>query len=171
MAEAGDFQDYVLARRRSLLRTAWLLTGDWQTAEDLVQTALMRCYPKWSRIEPGAADAYVRRTMVNLHASAWRRRWRGEVPTRQLPEHAALTDEYAATDERQTLLVALATLTPRQRAAVVLRYFEDLSEADTASALECSVGTVKSQTSKALAALRSNGVLLAAAGDREVTHD
>jgi RNA polymerase sigma-70 factor (sigma-E family) len=170
VAEPADFHDYVLARRRSLLRTAWLLTGDWHAAEDLVQIALMRCYPRWSRVEPGSADAYVRRAMVNVFTSSRRRRWRGEVPTAELPETVA-TDEYAAVDQRHTVLIALAGLPARQRATVVLRFFDDASEADAAAALGCSVGTVKSQTSKALAELRSSGVLLDLHDRPEVRHE
>lgn len=154
-----EFQDYVLARRRALLRSAWLLTGDWHAAEDLVQTALIRCHPHWSRIASDSPDAYVRKAMINAHTSLLRRRWRGERPTANPPDRAD-RDVYADADSRQTLIAALAKLPARQRAAVVLRFYEDLSENDTAAVLGCSVGTVKSQTSKALTALRANGVLL-----------
>jgi RNA polymerase sigma-70 factor (sigma-E family) len=170
VGEAADFQDYVLARRRSLLRTAWLLTGDWHAAEDLVQIALMRCYPRWSHVEPGSADAYVRRAMINVFTSSWRRLWRGEVSTAELPDSAA-PDVYAGIDQRRTVLMALAALPARQRATVVLRFFDDASEADTAVALGCSVGTVKSQTSKALAQLRSSGLLLDLHDRPEVRHE
>lgn len=159
VAEPIDFQDYVLARRRALLRTAWLLTGDWHAAEDLVQTALIRCHPHWSRVSANNPDAYVRKTIVNAHTSLLRRRWRGEHPTADLPEHPA-NDEYGAADSRHLMIAALRRLPVRQRAAVVLRFYEDLSETETATALGCSVGTVKSQTSKALAALRADGVLV-----------
>jgi RNA polymerase sigma-70 factor (sigma-E family) len=160
MAEGIEFQDFVLARRRSLLRTAWLLTGDWHTAEDLVQTALVRCYPHWKRVAADNPDAYVRRAIINVHASSWRRRWRGEIPTATVADSATQTDQYADADERRILIAALQALPPRQRATVVLRFFDDLTETDTAMALGCSVGTVKSQTAKALAALRANGVLI-----------
>lgn len=153
----GDFEAFVLARRRSLLRTAWLLTGDWERAEDLVQSALLRCYPHWGRIAAGDPDAYVRRALARLATSWWRRRWRGEVPTEVLPERAD-RDPYAQVDLRLAVLGALAQLPARQRAAVVLRYLDDLSEAQTAAALDCSVGTVKSQTAAALARLRAAGL-------------
>ncbi|HVY10614.1 MAG TPA: SigE family RNA polymerase sigma factor [Mycobacteriales bacterium] len=173
MSEPVEFQDFVLARRRALLRTAWLLTGDWYAAEDLVQTALMRCYPHWRRISQDNPDAYVRKAIANAHTSLWRRRWRGEQPAAELPERAG-ADAYDVADSRRTLIAALNRLPARQRAAVVLRFYEDLSEAETATALGCSVGTVKSQTSKALAALRANGVLLTDSDDseqREVSRD
>lgn len=153
----ADFHDFVVARRRALLRTAWLLTGDWDRAEDLVQTALLRCYPRWGRIAEGDPEAYVRRALARLATSWWRRRWRGEIPTALLPERAE-RDIYAEVDLRSAVLVALAHLPPRQRAAVVLRYLDDLSEAQTAAALGCSVGTVKSQTSAALRKLRAAGL-------------
>jgi RNA polymerase sigma-70 factor (sigma-E family) len=169
MAGVIDFQDFVLARRRSLLRTAWLLTGDWHSAEDLVQTALARCYPHWQRIAADNPDAYVRRAMLNVHASWWRRRWHGEIPTSTMPEGQTNTDEYAAADQRRVVVAALRSLPARQRATIVLRFFDDLSEAETATALGCSTGTVKSQTAKALATLRANGVLLSAVEGQEVT--
>lgn len=159
MAEQIEFQAFVLARRRALLRTAWLLTGDWHTAEDLVQTALMRCYPQWPRIASDNPDAYIRKAIVNVHASSWRRRWHGERPTADLPDHPG-SDVYDAADSRRLLVAAIRRLPPRQRAVVVLRYYEDLSEAETAAALGCSVGTVKSQAAKALASLRAGGVEL-----------
>jgi RNA polymerase sigma-70 factor (ECF subfamily) len=153
MDHESDFRQYVAVRQRALLRTAWLLTGDWGAAEDLVQTALVRAWPHWRRIGGGqGADAYVRRIMVNT-AVDWRsRRWRGEVPTEQLPESPATSA--SATELHLVLVQALRGLPPRQRATVVLRYFDDLTEAATAEAMGCSVGTVKSQTSRALAALR-----------------
>ncbi|MGN6474298.1 MAG: SigE family RNA polymerase sigma factor [Mycobacteriales bacterium] len=172
MSEPVAFQEFVLARRRALLRTAWLLTGDWHAAEDLVQTALMRCYPHWRRIADNP-DAYVRKAITNAHASSWRRSWRGERPTAELPELAG-SDEYDVADSRRMLVAALGRLPARQRAAVVLRFYEDLSESDTAAALGCTVGTVKSQTAKALASLRANGVELSGADQRadlEVSHD
>jgi RNA polymerase sigma-70 factor (sigma-E family) len=173
VSEPVEFQDFVLARRRALLRTAWLLTGDWHAAEDLVQTALMRCYPHWGRIAQDNPDAYVRRTITNAHLSLRRRRWHGERPTADLPDRAG-SDEYDVANSRRAIVAALGQLPARQRAAVVLRFYEDLSEAETAAALGCSIGTVKSQTSRALAALRANGVLLTDVENpdhREVSHD
>ena len=143
-----DFDEFVAARSTALLRTAYLLTHDHALAEDLLQTALTRSWLSWGRIE-GEPEPYVRRTMINTYASWWRRKWNGEQPTEQLPESAA-GDAHADPD----LWEALARLPRRQRAVVVLRYFEDLTEAQTAHVLGCSVGTVKSQTSKAFAKLR-----------------
>lgn len=155
MQEPEGFREFVAARSPALLRSAWLLTGDEALAQDLVQTALARVWPRWSGLaEPGRAEAYVRRVMVTTYTNWRRRRWRAERPTAEMPERAAARDEFAAAEIRHDLAVALATLTPRQRAVVVLRYFEDLTEAQTAAALGCSVGTVKSQTHKALAKLR-----------------
>jgi RNA polymerase sigma-70 factor (sigma-E family) len=160
VAEPVGFDAFVLARRRSLLRTAWLLTGDWYAAEDLVQNALMRCYPKWRRISKGDPDAYVRRAVFNAHLSGWRRRWRGERPTAIVPDWTSATDEYAELDRRHDVAAALAELPRRQRAVVILRFYEDMTERQVAAALGCSVGTVKSQLARALVTLRANGVPL-----------
>jgi RNA polymerase sigma-70 factor (sigma-E family) len=149
------FVDFVVARGFALHRTAVLLTRQEQSAEDLVQIALAKAWRSWSRID-GNHEAYVRAIMVNEFASAWRRRWRGEVPTADLPEQP-LKDQDDLGDDvstRQAVMAALATLPPRQRAVVVLRFFHDYTEAATAEAMGTSVGTVKSQTSKALASLR-----------------
>ncbi|GAB3589968.1 SigE family RNA polymerase sigma factor [Angustibacter peucedani] len=148
----GGFAAYVAARGDALHRTAYLLTHDHALAEDLVQTALAKAWGAWSRIE-GEPDPYVKRVMVNTFASWWRRRWNGERPTETLPEVAA-ADHGEAVVTRAGLVDALALLPRRMRAVVVLRYFEDLTEAQTADVLGISVGTVKSQTSKALAQLR-----------------
>jgi RNA polymerase sigma-70 factor (sigma-E family) len=153
--EPDGFREYVVARSPALTRAAWLLTGDRTAAEDLVQNALVRMWSRWARIErDGSVDAYARRVLVTTYINGWRRRWRGEVPTEVLPDGPAATDAHAATDLRLSVRRALAELPPRQRAVVVLRYFEDLTEAQTADALGCSVGTVKSQTARALARLR-----------------
>jgi RNA polymerase sigma-70 factor (sigma-E family) len=149
-APAG-FVDFVVARGPALHRTAVLLTRDEQAAEDLVQIALAKAWQSWARID-GNYEANVRRILINEFASTWRRRWRTEVPTADLPELARVNDDDLST--RQVLLAALATLPPRQRAVVVLRFFHDYTEAATAEAMGISVGTVKSQTFKALAALR-----------------
>jgi RNA polymerase sigma-70 factor (sigma-E family) len=152
--DAPEFADWVIARRGSLLRTAWLLTGDVGRAEDLVQTALLKCWPKWRRISRMAdIDGYVRAVMTTTYLSWWRRRWRGEVPTERLPEPTAATVDPG---HRDSLVRALARLPRGQRTAVVLRFAEDLSEAQTAEVMGCSVGTVKSQTSRALTALRAD---------------
>ncbi|MFC5381116.1 SigE family RNA polymerase sigma factor [Aquipuribacter nitratireducens] len=147
------FHRYVQERQRALLRTAWLLTGDWGRAEDLVQVALERLWPRWERVtRRGSPDAYVRRVMVNAAVDWRRRRWTGEVPHDVLPEPAAAVA--VDHDLAHVVVAAVRALPPRQRATVVLRWFDDLSEADTAAALGCSVGTVKSQSAKAAAALR-----------------
>jgi len=153
--QAGaTFDEFVAARSRALLRTAYLLTHDHALAEDLLQTALARAWFAWRRID-GNPDPYVRRILVNTYASWWRRKWNGEHPTDELPERP--TDETGT--EPTDLWQAMERLPRRQRAVVVLRYFEDLTEAQTAELLGCSVGTVKSQCSKALAKLRIDPAL------------
>jgi RNA polymerase sigma-70 factor (sigma-E family) len=161
-----DFDGFVVTRSAALMRTAWLLTGDWQLAEDLLQTALAKAYLAWHRIGPGREEAYVRRVLVTTYSTWWRRRWRGELPTEHLPDPAAgdgarSLDVAADTDLRIVVLAALAQLPRRQRATVVLRYYCDLSEAETAETLGCSVGTVKSQSAKGLARLRSSDLAAA----------
>ena len=153
--ERAVFADFVVGRGQALQRTAFLLTGDWALAEDLVQTALARAYPRWDRIVRDDPEAYVRRVLVNTWSSWWRRRWRGEVPTGELPEHAT-RDEYAGSDRRAAVQAALSRLPRRQRAIVVLRYHEDMTETQVAHALGISVGTVKSHGSRGLASLRSS---------------
>lgn len=135
------------------MRLGWLLTGEEALAEDLLQSALVRVWPRWERLDPAGAEGYVRQAMVNQSRTWWRRRWHGERPTAVLPDTAG-QDPWAATDLSEVLRAALHRLTARQRATLVLRYFEDLTELQTAHLLGCSVGTVKSQTSRALAALR-----------------
>ena len=151
------FDEFVAARSGRLLRTSYLLTRDHGLAEDLLQTALTKTWFAWSRID-GDPESYVRKVVVNTYASWWRRKWRGEHPTEELPEptHADHADDASSNHD---LWEALGRLPRRQRAVVVLRYFEDLTEAETARILECSVGTVKSQTSKAFAKLRVDPAL------------
>ena len=158
MADEALFEDYVAARSRGLLRTAYLLTRDWRLAEDLLQTALTRPWLAWPRIE-GDPEPYVRRVLVNTYASWWRRKWNGELPHDELPEDHG-TDRHAEVDERERVWQALGRLPRRQRAVVVLRYFEDLAEVEIAAILGCSVGTVKSQASKAMAKLRVDPSIL-----------
>lgn len=146
-----DFDDFVATRSAALLRTAYLLTRDHALAEDLLQTALSKAWFAWKRIDTHP-EAYVRRILVTTYASWWRRRWNGEQAHETLPERAVDTSDDAETSH--DLWQAMAQLPRRQRAVVVLRYFEDLSVAETAAALEVSEGTVKSQLSKALAKLR-----------------
>lgn len=153
--EREAFAAFVAARHLALLRTARLLTGDWQTAEDLLQTALARTYLRWARLRSvEAAEPYVRKVLVTTYATWWRRRWRGELPTATLPDSAG-PDPYDSVDHRDRVERAVATLPRRQRAVVVLRYYEDLPESEVAALLGCSVGTVRSQASRALAKLRA----------------
>lgn len=154
-----DFDDFVATRGNALWRTAWLLTGDRHAAEDLLQTALAKCWPRWKSIHEGNNEAYVRRVLVTTYAAWWRRKWRAELPSAEPPDQALDFSEESRALVRQDVRVALAGLSKGQRAVIVLRYFDDLTEAQTADALGCSVGTVKSQASRALAALRSSPLL------------
>jgi RNA polymerase sigma-70 factor (ECF subfamily) len=149
-----EFRDFVAARSAALLRTAYLLAGDWATAEDLLQTALTKTYLAWKRLgEIDAVEPYARRVLVNTATSWWRRRWHGEKPTEVLPERAA-PDRMEEQLERDVLWQHVKALPARQRAVLVLRFYEDMSEAQTAALLNISPGTVKSQTSRALTTLR-----------------
>jgi RNA polymerase sigma-70 factor (sigma-E family) len=159
------FDAFVAARSPALLRTAWLLTGDWASAQDLVQSALAKTWPKWERIQRrDQPEVYVRRVLVTTYATWWRRRWRGEVPHGVLPDSQAAPDQFEAADRRVVVAQALGTLSRGQRAVVVLRYFDDLTESETAAVLGCSVGTVKSQHARALAQLRGSSLLAPVAG-------
>ncbi|WP_330327686.1 SigE family RNA polymerase sigma factor [Streptomyces pseudovenezuelae] len=159
-ARDAEFQSFVVGRWPRLLRTAFLLTGEQHAAEDLVQSTLERAYVAWRRV--GAADdpdAYVRRVMINVHARRHRRRLKEFLApkddsglTRELPD---ADDRIARADDRGALLTVLAALPVRQREAVVLRYWEDLSEAQTAEAMGCSVGAVKSNAARGIAKLRA----------------
>ncbi|CAA9237502.1 MAG: Putative RNA polymerase sigma factor [uncultured Corynebacteriales bacterium] len=136
-----------------MVRTAYLLTGDLTLAEDVVQTALASLLVSWRRVRSVAnVDAYVHSAIVNAGRRSWRRTWR-ELPVAELPERA-LPDPSSRYGEYDEVVAALRALPPRQRAAVVLRYYDDLSEAETARVLGCSVGTVKSQTARGLDKLR-----------------
>ena len=151
------FREFAAARLPSLLRFAHLLTSDAATAEDVVQTALARTALAWHRIERrDDPTAYVRKAIATTAANHWRRKpWR-ERPVAELPDRAVDVDAEAAYDDRDAMWRALATLPPKQRAVLVLRYYSGLSEAEIAEELGCSRGTVKSQASKALARLRSS---------------
>lgn len=158
MGEAGvmevspTFEEYVATRGRALWKSAWLLTGDAHRAEDLVQTALVKCWRRWDKIAAdGSVDGYVRRAMVTTFTDWRRRRWTGEVPTADLPKDWSADADLAV---RRDVLSALALLPRGQRAVIVLRFYDDLTEAQTAEALGVSVGTVKSQTARALKTLR-----------------
>ena len=155
MADHAEFDAFVVSCSPRLVRTAYLLVRDRQLAEDLLQTALTKAWFAWRRIE-GNPEPYVRRVMVTTAVSWWRRRWTREVPSDRLPERAVPGAETPDQDMWQ----ALGRLPVRQRAVVVLRFYEDLTEADTAELLGCSVGTVKSQCSKALAKLRIDETVL-----------
>ena len=149
-----DFREFVAARSGALLRTAYLLAGDWATAEDLLQIALTKTYLAWKRLgRIDAVEPYTRKVLVNTATSWWRRRWHGERPTEILPE-TAITDGLDERLERDALWRQVRDLPARQRAVLVLRFYEDQSEAETARLLGVSVGTVKSQCSRALASLR-----------------
>src|SRR4051812_29453335 len=149
-----EFRDFVAARSTALLRTAYLLAGDWGAAEDLLQVTLTKTYLAWRRLgRIEAVEPYARRVMVNTSTSWWRRRWHGERPTEVLPERPGV-DEIEQQLDRDLLWRHLKELPSRQRAVLVLRYYEDMSEAQTAALLDISPGTVKSQASRALAALR-----------------
>jgi RNA polymerase sigma-70 factor (sigma-E family) len=150
VAAPDSFEEYVAARYDVLLRTAYLLTSNRHDAEELVQTALMKAVPAWRRIESNP-DAYLRRIMVNDSISRWRRRRGGEVLTEQ-PLDTGVHDPDAS--RSLALAAAMAQLAPRQRAVIVLRYYEDLTERETAEVLGTAVGTVKSQARDALARLR-----------------
>jgi RNA polymerase sigma-70 factor (sigma-E family) len=154
------FAQFVKGRQRALQRTAWLLTGDWALAEDLVQTALVRSWPRWERINRrDDPEIYVRKVMVNTWSTWLRRRWRGEHPRETVPDSAASTDLATDVAIRVAVRDALELLTDRQRAVLVLRVFDDLSEAQVAEVLCCSVGTVKSTLSRALARLRDDSAI------------
>jgi len=151
----AEFEQYMAARQPSLLRTAYLLTGDQHSAEDLVQTSLAKLYLAWDKVQRREMlDGYVRRIMVNENNSLWRRAWkRKEVTTDEVPDRVGTSDR-PDHGESSALWEFVQTLPRKQRAVVVLRYYEDLSESEVAETLGISVGTVKSQSSRALAALR-----------------
>ena len=148
------FREYVLTRGTALLRMATMLTGNRADAEDLVQAALAKTYLAWGKInDHSAIDAYVRRAMVNTHISWWRRRRLEEYPTDELPDQA-VADPARESDMAEVVRRALDRLPQRMRAAIMLRYFEDMTEPEIAAALGISLGTVKSTVSRAVARLR-----------------
>jgi RNA polymerase sigma-70 factor, ECF subfamily len=155
----AEFAAFVESRSRSLLSVAILLTGEYQRGEDLMQTALLTAYDNWARLrQPEAASAYVRQIMVTTSISWWRRRWRAEVPTEDVAEPSRPVpglDSTQLVDGRTEMWPHIRALPPRQRAVLVLRYYEDLPVARIAELLGCTPGTVKSQTHKALATLRA----------------
>ena len=149
----AEFAAFVRAASPALTKTAWLLTGDAHTAADLVQEAFVKTYLAWRRVRPETATAYARRVLVNLNADRWRRR-RPETLAEQVD--AVRPSDEAAVDDRDRIARMLATLPARQREVIVLRYFDDLSEATVAELLGISVGGVKSAASRGLAALRTH---------------
>lgn len=151
--DEAEFREYVTGHFVALRRTAFLICGDWHRAEDIVQTALTKLYRSWRRVhDRGALDAYARRIVVRTCIDDRRRAWHQEDPTERLPESRADGDEQ---ETRLLLLRALREVPARQRAAVVLRYWEDLSVTETAALLDCSEGTVKSSTARGLHSLRT----------------
>jgi RNA polymerase sigma-70 factor (ECF subfamily) len=158
-----EFVEFVHARLVALTRFAYLICGDQNSAQDLVQAALTKTLLHWKRVDHARAEAYVRAAIVNEQRMAWRRRWRGERPSADLPE-VTLPDPYWQVDQLDALRRALTRLPVRQRASVVLRYLDDMSESEVAAVLNCSIGTVKSQTARGLSKLR---VLLAESTEEE----
>ena len=150
----ASFEQFVAERSTALLRTAHLLTGDRGHAEDLLQTALIKTYRHWDRIrDRDDPSAFVRRVLVTTHAG-WRRRLRVSEFVSTTPLLTGVSEPAFDTGDRQVMVAALAQLPPRMRAVLVLRYWEDLSEAGTAEVLGCSVNTVKTHASRGLARLR-----------------
>ena len=152
-----EFDAFMRGRWPAMVRLGYALTGDVGHAEDLAQAAFARAYASWGRVRrAGDPDAYVRRIVINEHRRRFRKHRVAEELRGDLGDAAGGHQEHQALDDRRALLDALRALGPRQRAVVVLRYWLDLSEAETAAALNCSVGTVKSQASRALATLRKS---------------
>jgi RNA polymerase sigma-70 factor (sigma-E family) len=154
-----SFGDYVRARGGALLRAAQALTGNHADAEDLVQATLVKTYQSWNNItDPAALDTYVRRVMVNTHISGWRRRRIDEYPTDELPDSPADDHTYDS-DLHELVQRAVDRLPRRMRAAVMLRYYDDMSEPEVAAALGVTIGTVKSTVARAVAKLREDAEL------------
>lgn len=150
-ANDGGFVAWATARRDALRRTAFLLCGDWHRADDLVQETLVRLHRRWPSVAIEGADAYARKILTNVATDERRRPWRREISTDQLPDRSFTPREQSGLDR---LGAALAATPPRQRAVLVLRFFEDLSVEQTAAVLGCTAGNVKSQTARGLDRLR-----------------
>jgi RNA polymerase sigma-70 factor (sigma-E family) len=172
VARDDEFGEFAAARYGALVRTAFLLTGDCGHAEDLAQSALFKTYLAWGRLRaPENAEAYTRRTLIRLAGRSRRRHWTGEIPAGQLAETVQsrarnqVSAPAASIDGAVDVRRALAALPAGQREVLVLRFLDDRSEAETASLLGISPGTVKSRVSRGLASLRQAG-LLAAEGER-----
>ena len=158
-----EFREFMRGRWPAMVRLAYGLTGDLGHAEDVAQAAFARAYASWSRVaRTGDPDAYVRRIVINENNSRFRRRRVTERLVDAVPEPSGprAADTADALSDSAALLQALRRLGPRQRAVIVLRFWMDMSEAETAAALGCSLGTVKSQASRALAALRGSAELM-----------
>src|ERR1700728_1491968 len=160
---AGDrlaFGEYVRSRSQALLRAAHAMTGNRTDAEDLLQATLFKAYQSWDRIDdPAALDTYVRRVMVNTHISGWRRRRVDEYPTDELPDAVTAEDSTKDSDLHDVVQRAIDRLPRQMRAAVMLRYYDDLTEPEVAAALGVSVGTVKFTVARAVAKLRKDAEL------------
>lgn len=148
-----QFTNYVMARRGHLRRAAYLLCGDWSAAEDLVQASLVKLYLAWPRVDADSPEPYARKILLRTYLDERRRMWRRERPSADVPELPRTDDP--SFEDAEALRAALATLPRGQRATVVLRYWYGMSVQEAAAELGCSSGTVKSQTSKAIAALRT----------------
>lgn len=157
MTDDEDYAAFVRAKSRELQRSAWLLCGDWTSAQDLTQTGLLAVWTHWRDIRrTDSPEVYAYRAMLHAYLRAKRRKWNREVPTREPPERAVYRTETEVIELREVLLQALRRLPPRQRAVLVLRYMLDLPESSVAELLSCRIGTVKSHSAKALAALRKS---------------
>jgi RNA polymerase sigma-70 factor (sigma-E family) len=166
---SADFGEYVRTRRPALLRFALAMSGNPSDAEDLVQTALTRTAVRWHAVELERADAYVRKAIVRLHINRWRSPRSRERASATVPDQPVAPED---SETRQVVWAALSKLPPRQRAVIVLRYYEDLSEADIAAVLGCSKGTVKSQAAKAMVHLRGmTGLRDDSPAEREATSE
>jgi RNA polymerase sigma-70 factor (sigma-E family) len=163
MRDAQDFETYVRADATALLRTAVLLTRNRADAEDLLQSCLLRVGGAWRQAQ-ASPHRYSRRVLANLAVDGWRQRARRPPAVALVPDVAAPGDDMARMDLYRTLVDGLRALPGQQRAALVLRYWEDMTEADTAAVLGCSIGTVKSHTARGLARLRALTVNAAAEG-------
>jgi RNA polymerase sigma-70 factor (sigma-E family) len=160
---AGDrvaFGEYVRSRSQALLRAAQGMTGNRADAEDLLQATLVKAYQSWDRIDdPAALDTYVYRVMVNTHISGWRKRRVDEYPTDELPDSPSAEDATKESDLRDVVQRAIDRLPRQMRAAVMLRFYDDMTEPEVAAALGVSVGTVKSTVARAVAKLRKDAEL------------
>jgi RNA polymerase sigma-70 factor (sigma-E family) len=153
--DVEGYREYVAARLEPLRRTAYLLCGDWHTADDLVSTALVKLLRHWRRVSAmDSPDAYVRRTLLRVWLDERRRPWRREAAWPEVPDGPAVPGAIESAADRLTILALLAELPPRRRAVLVLRYFCDLSVDETARELGCTPGTVKSQSARAIETLR-----------------